>query len=124
MRSLEEGYIEEEIKAIICGEKPLVDGKKAKENSHSCIKFLMENNLLSYEDLRKKTQTVANNFNQLSVQIKATEKRMTEIGNLKTHIATLPCLLNKKRKHHKPLNRPPKVRSKNLTYGRSVFFKW
>ncbi|MCQ4925536.1 hypothetical protein NE686_20745 [Tissierella carlieri] len=50
------------------------------------INFLTENNLLSYEDLEKKAQTVADNFNQLSVQIKTTEKHMTEIENLKTHI--------------------------------------
>ncbi len=50
------------------------------------ISFLTENNLLSYEDLEKKAQTVADNFNQLSVQIKTTEKHMTEIENLKTHI--------------------------------------
>ena len=50
------------------------------------INFLTENNLLVYEDLEKKAQTSTENFNQLSAQIKATEKRMTEIGNLKTHI--------------------------------------
>ena len=50
------------------------------------INFLTENNLLAYEDLEKKAQTATDNFNQLSAQIKTTEKRMTEIGNLKTHI--------------------------------------
>lgn len=50
------------------------------------INFLTENNLLAYEDLDKKAQIVADNFNQLSAQIKATEKRMTEIANLKAHI--------------------------------------
>lgn len=50
------------------------------------INFLTENNLLAYEDLEKKAQTVSDNFNQLSAQIKAAEKRMTEIGKLKTHI--------------------------------------
>lgn len=118
--SLGEGYTEEEIKAIICGEKPINDRKKAKENPQSpvnllvdiqekiqagkgagyerwakifnlkqmaqTINFLSENNLLAYEDLEEKAQTVTDNFNQLSDQIKATEKRMTEIGNLKTHI--------------------------------------
>lgn len=38
------------------------------------------------EDVENRTVTLANQFNQLSVQIKAIEKRMTEIGNLKTHI--------------------------------------
>ena len=50
------------------------------------MNFLTENNLLAYEDLEKKAQTTTDNFNQLSAQIKTTEKRMTEIGNLKTHI--------------------------------------
>lgn len=50
------------------------------------INFLTENNLLAYEDLEKKAQTITDNFNQLSIQIKDAEKRMTEIGNLKTHI--------------------------------------
>lgn len=120
LRSLGVAYKEEEIKAIICGEKSFVDRKKVKENSQShvnllvdiqaklqagkgagyerwakifnlkqmaqTINFLTENNLLVYEDLDKKAQTVSDNFNQLSVQIKAIEKRMTEIGNLKTHI--------------------------------------
>ena len=120
LRSLGEGYTEEEIKAIICGEKPIVDRKKAKENSQShvnllidiqaklqagkgggyerwakifnlkqmaqTINFLTENNLLAYVDLEKKAQVATDNFNQLSTQIKETEKRMTEIGKLKTHI--------------------------------------
>ena len=120
LRSLGEGYTEEEIKAIICGEKPLIDRKKVNENSQShvnllvdiqaklqagrgagyerwakifnlkqmaqTINFLTENNLLLYEDLDKKAQTVSDNFNQLSAQIKAIEKRMTEIANFKTHI--------------------------------------
>lgn len=42
--------------------------------------------MLVYEDLEKKAQTATENFNQLSAQIKTAEKRMTEIGNLKTHI--------------------------------------
>ena len=50
------------------------------------INFLTENNLLSYEDLEKKAQAVTGNFNQLSAQIKAAEKHMTEIASLKTHI--------------------------------------
>lgn len=120
LRSLGEGYTEEEIKAIICGEKPFVDRKKATEKLQShinllvdiqaklqagkgagyerwakifnlkqmaqTINFLTENNLLDYKDLEKKAQTLTDNFNQLSAQIKSTEKRMAEIGNLKTHI--------------------------------------
>jgi hypothetical protein len=120
LRSLGEGYTEEDIKAIICGEKPIIDRKKATEKVQShvnllvdiqaklqagkgagyerwakifnlkqmaqTINFLTENNLLAYEDLEKKSQTATDSFNQLSAQIKTAEKRMTEIGNLKTHI--------------------------------------
>ena len=50
------------------------------------INFLSENNLLAYEDLEKKAQSFTDNFNEVSTQIKGIEKRMTEIGNLKTHI--------------------------------------
>lgn len=120
LRSLGEGYLEEEIREIIKGKKPFINRKKVPEKSHShinllvdiqaklqagkgagyerwakifnlkqmaqTINFLTENNLLVYEDLEKKVQTSTDNFNHLSAQIKATEKRMTEIGNLKTHI--------------------------------------
>lgn len=50
------------------------------------INFLTENNLLDYKDLEKKAQASTDKFNQLSAQIKDSEKRMTEIGNLKSHI--------------------------------------
>lgn len=50
------------------------------------MNYLTENNLLDYRDLDKKAQTVTDNFNQLSSQIKDVEKRIIEIGNLKTHI--------------------------------------
>ena len=50
------------------------------------INYLTENNLLAYEDLEKKAQAVTDNFNQLSIQIKEAEKRMTEIADLKKHI--------------------------------------
>lgn len=120
LRSLGEGYFEEEIKAVISGKKSFVSKEKSNESSFThvnllvdiqaklqagkgagyerwakifnlkqmaqTINFLTENNLLSYEDLEKKAQTATDNFNQLSAQIKTTEKRMTEIGNLKTHI--------------------------------------
>ena len=120
LRSLGSGYSEEEIKAVIDGNKPFVNRKRATEKSQShvnllvdiqaklqagkgagyerwakifnlkqmaqTINFLTENNLLSYEDLDKKAKAVTDNFNQLSAQIKAAEKRMTEIVSLKTHI--------------------------------------
>jgi len=120
LRSLGNGYSEEEIKAVIDGKKPLIDRKKTSEKPKShvnllvdiqaklqtgkgagyerwakifnlkqmaqTINYLTENNLLVYEDLEKKAQNIADNFNQLSAQIKAAEKRMTEIASLKTHI--------------------------------------
>lgn len=120
LRSLGNGYSEEEIKAVIDGKKPFVNKEKATENIQTSvnllvdiqaklqagkgagyerwakifnlkqmaqtINFLTENNLLAYEDLEKKAQDSTDNFNQISTEIKAIEKRMTEIGNLKTHI--------------------------------------
>jgi hypothetical protein len=50
------------------------------------INFLTENNLLDYADLEKKAQAATDTFNQLSAEIKAAEKRMTEIAVLKIHI--------------------------------------
>jgi hypothetical protein len=42
LRSLGEGYTDEEIKAIICGEKSLTNRKKAKENSKSSVNLLVD----------------------------------------------------------------------------------
>ncbi|HBL50744.1 MAG TPA: relaxase/mobilization nuclease [Firmicutes bacterium] len=50
------------------------------------VNFLTENNLLEYAELEEKAAAATARFNELSAQIKATETRMTEIGNLKTHI--------------------------------------
>ncbi len=50
------------------------------------INFLTENNLLEYTELEEKAAAASARLNELSAQIKAAEKRMTEIGNLKTHI--------------------------------------
>ncbi len=50
------------------------------------INFLTENNLLEYAELEEKAAAASSRFNELSAQIKAAETRMTEIGNLKTHI--------------------------------------
>jgi hypothetical protein len=120
LRSLGEGYTEEEIRAVINEEKPFANRKRATVKSQSPVNllvdiqaklqagkgagyerwakifnlkqmaqtmnYLTENNLLEYEDLEKKAQTITDNFNQLSIQIKEAENRMTEIGNLKTHI--------------------------------------
>jgi alpha-galactosidase/6-phospho-beta-glucosidase family protein len=41
---------------------------------------------LEYAELEEKAAAATARFNELSAQIKATETRMTEIGNLKSHI--------------------------------------
>ena len=120
LRSLGNDYSEEEIKAIISGEKPQANKKEQHQKPQprvnllvdiqaklqagkgagyeqwakifnlkqmaQTINFLTENKLLAYEDLEKKSQTATNNFNQLSTEIKAAEKRMAEIAVLKAHI--------------------------------------
>jgi hypothetical protein len=120
LRSLGEGYLEEEIKEIIKGKMPYGNSKQVASKQQSpvnllvdiqaklqagkgegyqrwakifnlkqmaqTINFLTENNLLVYEDLEKKAQLSTDNFNEISDQIKNIENRMTEIGNLKTHI--------------------------------------
>ena len=120
LRSLGDGYYEEEIKAVISGKKPLTFKKKTgiKQQSRvnllvdiqakllagkgagyerwakifnlnqmaQTINFLTENNLLQYEDLVKNAQAATDTFNLLSTEIKAAEKRMTEITVLKKHI--------------------------------------
>ncbi|WP_333651646.1 hypothetical protein [Lacrimispora sp.] len=48
--------------------------------------FQHQDNLLQYENLKKKAQAAADTFNQHSTEIEATEKRMAEIAVLKKHI--------------------------------------
>ena len=48
--------------------------------------FLQENGLTSYEELSKKTDEITARFNQLSDKIKTSEKHLTEIAVLRTHI--------------------------------------
>ena len=50
------------------------------------MNYLSENNLLEYAVLEKKAATATAHHNELSVQIKAAEKRMAEIAVLRTHI--------------------------------------
>lgn len=120
LHSLGNGYSEDDIKAIISGEKapPNKKNHHQKPQSHvnllvdiqaklqagkgagyeqwakifnlkqmaQTINFLTENKLLAYEDLEKKSLTATDNFNRLSTEIKAAEKRMAEIAILKAHI--------------------------------------
>ncbi|MGM9625958.1 MAG: relaxase/mobilization nuclease domain-containing protein [Eubacteriales bacterium] len=50
------------------------------------VNYLREHGLLDYDELKKKSADAAARFNELSEQIKAAEKRMSEIAVLKTHI--------------------------------------
>lgn len=50
------------------------------------VNYLREHDLLDYDELKKKSADAATRFNELSEQIKAAEKRMSEIAVLKTHI--------------------------------------
>ena len=56
-----------------------------KQMAHTLI-YLTENNLLSYETLSEKAADANARFHALSAQIKATEKRMAEIAELRAHI--------------------------------------
>ena len=50
------------------------------------LNYLTENNLLEYASLAEKTADATERYHQISEQIKAAEKRMSEITVLKTHI--------------------------------------
>lgn len=50
------------------------------------ILYLQEHGLLDYNDLAKKVSSSSDDFNTLSEQIKAAEKRMTELSVLRSHI--------------------------------------
>ena len=124
MRSLGEGYSEDEIKAIIEGKAPQREVKKtaAKQPKRQeksvnllvdiqaklqqgkskgyeqwakifnlkqmaqTVNFLQEHKLLAYSDLEEKAKKCTATFDELNTQIKTAEKRMAEIGVLKTHI--------------------------------------
>ena len=50
------------------------------------VNFLTKHQLLDYAELAEKAAAVTAHHNELSVQIKAAEKRMAEIAVLRTHI--------------------------------------
>jgi hypothetical protein len=50
------------------------------------LNYLSENNLFEYRELEENAVRASAHFNQLSAQIKATERRMAEIGDLKKQI--------------------------------------
>ena len=50
------------------------------------MNYLSEHKLLDYKVLSEKTAAATARYNELSAQIKAAEKRMTEIAVLRTHI--------------------------------------
>lgn len=50
------------------------------------MNYLSEHKLFDYKVLSEKTAAATARYNELSAQIKAAEKRMTEIAVLRTHI--------------------------------------
>jgi hypothetical protein len=121
LRSLGDGYSEEEIRAVITGVKihtpkpkshlgkktqqvnllvdiqaKLLAGKGAGyerwakvfnlKQMAQTLNYLTENNLLEYGILVEKAAAATSRYNELSKQIKSTEKRLAEIAVLKTHI--------------------------------------
>lgn len=116
LRSLGDGYSEQEIRAVIADKTPLSPSrsKAARQEPQrvhllvdiqakgpgyerwakifnlkqmaQAMNFLTENNLLEYAELEEKATAAATRFNELSARIKAAETRMAEIGNLKAHI--------------------------------------
>ena len=104
LRSLGEGYSEEELRAVISGKSNLLidiqeklsQGKGAGyerwakvfnlKQMAQVMCFLQENGLTSYDELSKKTDEMTARFNQLSEMIKISEKRLAEIAVLRTHI--------------------------------------
>lgn len=123
LRSLGEGYSEDELRAVISGkslhkmkntskqvhsrpekkfsmlidiEKALAEGKNGgyvrwakKFNRKELAKiylFLKEHGLDNYEELVAHTEKLSTRFDELSESIKATEKRLSEIQVLRTHI--------------------------------------
>lgn len=121
LRSLGDGYLEEEIRAVITGVKihtPKPKYSRGKETPHinllvdiqaklqagkgagyerwakvfnlkqmaQTLNYLTENSLLAYDMLAENAKAATSRYNELSKQIKAEEKRLTEIAVLKTHI--------------------------------------
>ena len=120
MDSLGEGYTEEEIRAVLSGERkhtpkkkrnPLVPQKdsllidiqrkmaEGKGTGYAnwakkfnikqmaqTVNYLREHGLMDYDVLKQKAVDATEQYNRLSEEIKAAEKRMAEIAVLKTHI--------------------------------------
>lgn len=116
LKSLGSGYSQDEIKAVIDGKTThralpkqekkvnlLVDiqqqlnhGKGAGYEQWAKIfnlkqiaktlNYLQENNLLNYEDLCEKSDSIHSNFDELRKQIKHLENEMQDVNELKTHV--------------------------------------
>lgn len=56
------------------------------KNLAKALVFFQENNIRSYEELARLADDSAKRFNELNNKIKAAEKRMDEISDLRTHI--------------------------------------
>ena len=81
MDSLGEGYGLEDLRAVLLGKKAHTPRKKTVTQAE-----LPKVNLLEYAVLEEKAVATTAHHNDLSAQIKATEKRMAEIAVLRTHI--------------------------------------
>ena len=81
MDSLGEGYGLEDLRAVLLGKKAHTPRKKTVTQAEP-----PKINLLEYAVLEEKAVATTAHHNDLSAQIKATEKRMAEIAVLRTHI--------------------------------------
>ena len=61
-------------------------GPRCSTSSRWTMAYLSEHDLLDYAALASKAATAAERHNDLRAQIKSAEKRMEEIGTLRTHI--------------------------------------
>jgi len=117
LKSLGNGYSENEIKSVIDGKSVhnpqtpkqeksvnvLVDIQAKMQQGRGAgyeqwaktynvkqmaktINYLTENNLLNYDDLKKKSDVVSEEFHKISKQLKATETRLKEVSDLRKHI--------------------------------------
>ena len=92
LRSLGEGYSEEELRAVIAG-KSLYrtsyekwEKKYNRKEAARTVCLLKEKGINNYEDLAALTDKLSSRFSELTVSIKNAEKRMMEIKALQTHI--------------------------------------
>ena len=90
LRSLGEGYTEDDLKKILAQGKGKYYVRFAKNfNTKQVAKavlYLKQHDIRSYDDLEKNVKTATERFTKISASIKNKEKRLAEIQVLKTHI--------------------------------------